>query len=743
MKEALESLVSAGKIERRHVAPLLALIEHGFCQHRGWGFGRIRQVDPVFGRMIIDFANKPGHSMDLGFAAEQLKPIPRDHILARKAEDLAGLRTLAALKHLEVIKLVLQSYGGRATLQQIQEALVPDVVTADWRKWWEAARQELKKDGHFLIPLKKTDPIVYQPEETSLRQRLLQDFRAAKGLKARLVAAAELLKNLGELDDPRAAAAEALALLNAEIASHQRTQPALALEAIFTRDDLRAAAGLEPAPDEVTARAVWEQVEQPGRVLEQITVPRQKRALQSFREARPADWHTALLETLNHVGARLCAECARALIEAGHLDPLKDHLARLISQHTASSELLLWLAKERDTDQFADLLGPEVFRAMLSAIERDQFQDKKTRRLQDYILSDQNLLVELIETADIEVIKDLTRALQLSPSFDDMDKRSLLARIVKHFPAVQSLIAGEQSRQEQPLVVSWESLERRRQEYRELVEKKIPANSRDIAIARSYGDLRENHEYKAAKEHHRLLMERKTELEYQLARARGTDFSDARADAVGIGTRVQITELGRDHTEVVTILGAWDFDTERHIVSYLSPLAQSLMGKKPGEEAELELEGHRARYRIDRIEPYRKPAEQPAAAAASEAAPAVAPPEAEPAPLPPEPASPEVPVAAPAPLAEVLVATADTSEPTSNAATPAPVTPSESAPEPVEAAPALTAGPASAEPEPARETAPAAPGPVAVAEHPPTASADAPPAGTETAPPATPTAPQN
>ncbi len=716
MKEALESLVSAGKIERRHVAPLLALIEHGFCQHRGWGLGRIRQVDPVFGRMIIDFPNKPGHSMDLGFAAEQLKPIPRDHILARKAEDLAGLRTLAALKHLEVIKLVLQSYGGRATLQQIQEALVPDVVTDDWRKWWETARQELKKDGHFLIPLKKTDPIVYQPEETSLRQRLLQDFHAAKGLKARLVAAAELLKNLGELDDPRAAAAEALALLHAEIASHQRTQPALALEAIFTCDDLRTAAGLEPAPDEVTARAVWEQVEHPGRVLEQITVPRQKRALQSFREARPADWHTALLETLNQVNARLCAESARILIEAGHLDHLKDHLARLISQHAACSELLLWLAKERSTDQFADLLGPEVFRAMLSAIERDQFQDRKTRRLQDYILSDQNLLIELIETADIEVIKDLTRALQLSPSFDDMDKRSLLARIVKHFPAVQSLIAGEQSRQEQPLVVSWESLERRRQEYRELVEKKIPANSRDIALARSYGDLRENHEYKAAKEHHRLLMERKTELERQLARARGTDFSDARADAVGIGTRVQITELGRDHTEVFTILGAWDLDPDRHIVSYLSPLAQALMGKKPGEEAELELEGHRARYRIDRIEPYRKPAEPPAAAA-------TAPTEAEPAPAPQEPTSPEVPTTAPDRLAEALTATAETGAPEPAAATPAEVTSTPLAPEPV------------------REAPPAALKPVVVVANPPAASAEPPPAGAETAPPATPAAP--
>src|SRR6185369_8408373 len=216
------------------------------------------------------------------------------------------------------------------------------------------------------------------------------------------------------------------------------------------------------------------------------------------------------------------------------------HLARLISQHQASSELLLWLAKER-SDSFADILGPEVFRAMLTAMERDQFNEKRSNRLRDFILDDQSLLVELIGSADLEVIKDLTRALQLSPCFDDMDKRSLLARIVKSYPAVQTLISGETTKQETNLIVSWSSLERRKEEYNELVQKKIPANSKEIAIARSYGDLRENHEYKAAKEMQKLLMRRKGELETALVRARGTDFANIKSDVAGIGTRVQAT----------------------------------------------------------------------------------------------------------------------------------------------------------------------------------------------------------
>jgi hypothetical protein len=92
MKEEFEKLAAAGKIEGRHVEPLTLLAESGCCMHRSWGFGRIKTVDTVFARFTIDFPGKPGHTMDLGFAAESLKPIPKDHILARKANDLEGVR---------------------------------------------------------------------------------------------------------------------------------------------------------------------------------------------------------------------------------------------------------------------------------------------------------------------------------------------------------------------------------------------------------------------------------------------------------------------------------------------------------------------------------------------------------------------------------------------------------------------------------------------------------------------------
>lgn len=604
MREEFEKLVAAGKLDRQQVEPLVQLTTSGYCMHRSWGFGKITTVDTVFARFTIDFPSKPRHTMDLAFAAESLKPIPKEHILARKASDIEGLRHMAALNHLELIKLVLKSYGGHATADQIQAALVPDVIKDDWKKWWEAAKRELKKDGHFQVPLKKTEPLIYQAKEVTLQDRLLAEFRAAKGLKARILVATEVLKNAPDLTDKKAAANEVIPALNVEIATHQRTQPAVALEAIFVRDDIREAAGLPAGEGELTSKTIWAQDGRLGVLLEQVPAIKHRRTLDSFKDANPDRWIEIVRATLNVVPAKLCRECAQLLIHEGKIDLLKETLARLISQHTASSELLLWLAKER-SDAFADILGPEVFRAMLSAMERDQFNERRSNRLRDFILDDQQLLVELIGSADLEVIKDLTRALQLSPCFDDMDKRSLLARIVKSYPAIQSLISGEATKQEAKLVVSWDSLERRKNDYTELVQKKIPANSKEIAIARSYGDLRENHEYKAAKEMQKILMRRKSELEAQLVRAQGTDFANVKADAVGIGTIVNVTDLNANHAEKFTILGAWDSDPEKGVISYLTPVAQSMINRKSGEEVDFDMDGTKKRYRIDSITPYK------------------------------------------------------------------------------------------------------------------------------------------
>lgn len=603
MREELEKMVSSGKLGNKHLEPLMQLTGSGYCYHRSWGFGKITTVDTVFARFTIDFTDKPGHLMDLGFAADSLKPIPASHILARKAADLEGLRKMAALHHLELIKVVLGSFNGQATVDQIQQMLVPDIIADDWRKWWEAARAEMKKDGHFRLPTKKSEPVIYQQEQISLQDRTLAEFKDAKGLKAHIAIATEALKSFADLSDQQAAVNTIVAKLNEEIASHQRTQMPTALEAVFMRDELKAAAGMGPAPEDITAAQLWSQEYSVVDVLEGIPASKHKQVLDSLKAAKPHSWVDAIMRTINEVPAKQVGECATLLINEGRLADLQNALGRLVNHHTGSTEFLLWLAKVKG-DQFSQAIGPELFRAMLTAMERDQFNEKKSSRLGDFILKETGLLKRLTEDADIEIIKDLTRALQFSPVFDDMDKRSLLARLVKVHPEVQSLISGETTRQQEaPLIVSWASLEKKKADFDDLVTRRIPANSKDIEVARSYGDLRENHEFKAAKEEQKRLTGLKASIAAELDRSRGTDFATVRTDLVSLGTKVDLTELNSGQNEVYSVMGAWDSEPDNQIVSYLTPLAQALMNKPVGTEVTFDMGGHEKRYRINSIVP--------------------------------------------------------------------------------------------------------------------------------------------
>src|SRR5207248_8752041 len=169
----------------------------------------------------------------------------------------------------------------------------------------------------------------------------------------------------------------------------------------------------------------------------------------------------------------------------------------------------------------------------------------------------------------------------------ELTKRSLLARIVKVYPDLESMIAGAQAEEKAALVVSWSSLERRKAEYEELVKKKIPENIKEISLARSYGDLSENFEYKAAKQMQAVLARRRSELERDLQNARGTAFENPDTSRVSIGTIVTVRDKASKKNEAYTILGAWDGDPDRNIISYQTAIGQALLGKKAEEAATL------------------------------------------------------------------------------------------------------------------------------------------------------------
>ena len=123
----------------------------------------------------------------------------------------------------------------------------------------------------------------------------------------------------------------------------------------------------------------------------------------------------------------------------------------------------------------------------------------------------------------------------------------------------------------------------------------------DISTAREHGDLKENSEYKMARQDQDILLSRKNELEVDLSRARVTDFTEASNGLVGIGSIVDLKEGSTGKKHQYAILGAWDSDPKNNILSYKTPLAQQLLGKEKGATAATKIGGNEEEWTIVKI----------------------------------------------------------------------------------------------------------------------------------------------
>jgi transcription elongation GreA/GreB family factor len=100
-----------------------------------------------------------------------------------------------------------------------------------------------------------------------------------------------------------------------------------------------------------------------------------------------------------------------------------------------------------------------------------------------------------------------------------------------------------------------------------------------------------------------VLMRRKSELEAALHNARGTAFESPDTSQVSIGTIVTLRDSDTGKEEVYTVLGAWDGDPDRNIISYQTAIGQAMLGHKVGEIVTLSDETETRRFAIISIEP--------------------------------------------------------------------------------------------------------------------------------------------
>ena len=592
MHPDVAKLVEAGRIPKPVGERLSQLAPGNFCVHKSFGAGKVIDWDLPAKKVTIDFEKSVGQTMELQFAFQKTEWIGPEDFRAKKIEQIEELRTLSKSDPLALVVHLLQSHGGSMTGDALEKELNGTVIPeAGFKKWWDATKKSLRESRLAAVPQKRTEPIVLRVGDRSPAEALVADFEAARDIKGMIRALEAIAGDIGAFENDTDALKRLLNDIDEGAKKAARVQLGQALQLVAARDEvIGSSKALELDPNAVRLSDLLLSADTTRLAEEAGTLPsgRQRAVYEAFPNAFADDWVSKIVQVFDRVGARGVTEIARILLERNAMPALVSHLRSAIARRALGPDALIWVCRERKGPA-QEVFSADVGASVLNLLENDHLSDgpRKTSRLQSLLGDDKTLLTDLVAIMDINETRNFARRLLDCPVFGDLEKKSLMARIIKSRPETAELVSGaNQKRPDEILLVSWESLEKKKAELDDLIRNESPQNLNDVKIARSYGDLRENFEYKSAKDLEKYLGHRRNALDKEINNARGTDFKGSDASKVNIGTIVTLADASGKETDM-TVLGAWDSIPETKTVSYLSEVGKALVGREVGDTVQI------------------------------------------------------------------------------------------------------------------------------------------------------------
>jgi len=568
---------------------LLAHLAKGkFVFHTaGWGTGEILDISFVREQLTIDFELVNGKK-ELSFANafKTLIPIASDSFLARRFADADQLESEARQDPLSIIKLLLKDLGPK-TAQEIKDEMIELVIPEeDWVKWWQGARGRLKKDPLIEVPESAKEPFFIRTKEKSLDEEASEVLGKKGTLSVFIPALYGFIR-----DYPQG-------LKNATIRSEIES---LLLEkmkdkALPSEAELQFALFLEQYLDrQVPGHTIQEgiaKVEDPIKVINSIEVlALKKRALQAVQQGKK-NWSDIFLQLLLESQPSMIRDylLKSLLADKEGKEKFLNSLEKVFKKPDQAADFFVWYFQKivaKEEVPFADKQGAlralETLLILLSNIENQPAHKELVKKIFNLLSGKRYEVVrDIIQEAPTSFLKEFILLASKCHTFSEHD-----VKILNSLAAVVDPTLGQKKgkKERQDIHIFWatqESMQRVQERIKHIATSETVDNAREIEAARALGDLRENSEYKFAKERRARLQEEMRRLSHEIQKARVLSQMDVDTDEIGIGNVITLTD-SKGQNATYTILGPWDADADNGILSNQSPFAQAMMGKSHGD----------------------------------------------------------------------------------------------------------------------------------------------------------------
>ncbi|MEZ6194277.1 MAG: GreA/GreB family elongation factor [Planctomycetota bacterium] len=635
--EGLESLIAHSEIETtmevgkaaERLESYLHFRPGSYVEHpAGWGVGTVASVNADDATVTIDFDGMKGHELEMDMAVGITRPLASDDFRAMKFDRLHELKELAENNPVELVRCVVDSRARQTTVRDLRHTLTEGVIPAkDWSKWWSKVRTHAKRDPNLKISTGSNPVIEITHVELDFSDQTLNHMSVLRDLPRKIKYVRELLSELEAHPETRSALLVAAGVLAKSARDERKRYPGATLSVALILERVSGVDDGFTIPEELQIDRV---LDDPWRVIEILdTVPvaaDRKDVLSRLKKRFPEEWPEVFEKAMYLGESDVNDYCMRKLIEIGAFDRLTRVIFDLIKKFRDYRGSFLWFTKLVLKGNVHKALPNPNLESLLEKtfllhahvanrlIQTNDAELKKEIRAIEKLLTAKNsdFVRRTARDTLIESAVDFYNIVRGSRSLPDDVKDTVVAALLRTRPEIaKERIREEQAEEiaaidERVIWVTAAGYLKFETEYNKLVNDDIPANAQEIGRAASYGDLSENAEWSAAIEKQAALSRKAEEMREALEKARVLDDSIVTDQEVAVGCRVRVRNLDADREESYTLLGPWDVDMERGIISYLAPLGRALLGRTVGGEVLVNLPNGQTRYRVEAIEVAKK-----------------------------------------------------------------------------------------------------------------------------------------
>ena len=587
-----------------------------YVYHKSWGVGEVVSVNTEEEKININFEKKSDHSIAMDIAPDILQKLDKDDLLAMIYAQKDVLNKMMEEDQVGLIKLTLKYFKGKASVSNVKTRLTSGILPPEaWSKWWTSTKKMLKKDLYIKLTdgTPTTSFLELRTSPMTHHEEILERLMHAEDTNKKVEIAKKYVSEIKDAELCKETLNEVANIIIKEADKTYGTNISVAIECLLLLEDIQDFLKVEPGKYKNNAESFIRAEGNLSELVNKINIlDYRKQALRLIKKAKPDTWHGEFVSIFFVNSGNLWEFIIKDLIAENKKDSLEAISFKVFNHFNAHPEHYIWFCKNGMNERYPELyqnIDPatmfirliELMDNMYFKIQKGRDGDLRTILNKALALAEDKGVAYATTVLSDTNAENIFNIVSACKGLEDWFKVSVENIIRERFPDLfeePGLVKLDESK----IYVTEEGYEKKKKEFDHLMNVEFAENARDLGEAISKGDLRENAEYKAAREKQAMLVEKAERMKAELQKVVLMDIRSINTETVSPGTKVTIKHHGKTELEIYTILGPWDVDIEKGIISYQSPIGKGLLNRTVGETVTIKLPEGESVYEIVKIE---------------------------------------------------------------------------------------------------------------------------------------------